>query len=559
MNEQLVHQPSGGITVRQLLSLDCLTGSRLLAGEKGLDRIVSGASIMEVPDIWNWVKRGTFLLTTLYPVKDDLQALIELPVHCAEREIAGIAIKPGRFTDIHPQMMANADACRLPLIQVPYNVAFTDILYPIMRHILGKETQYLERYLDVHNTLTETILAGGSVNELAEIISRNLHNLVTVHDENMRCLACYNGAGNSGDQERLSSILRQASRQHREYSNLGDYPSFKYLVLPESEQEIRYIEQPIIGDGTILGYLRIWELEHKLTEADLAVAKQCATMLAVARLKFLSSQAAEKKYRQRFLQELLNGQINSRGALNEALSALDLDFSSPRTVTIFTTGNNKDRVTFLSKYTFQRATSYINTIDPTIIAGVMSEGLVVLWPQKDTGADLLENYLEELMNFLERENASLEIYCGVGRSKEDPLLIRESYDEAKQALFINSHLYRRERIVYYDRLGTYRALVHLPECDEVHKFLTETIGKLLEYDQAYDTELIKTLESYFSNNGNLAQMAKELYVHYNTVRNRLQRIEETCQVNLDDPEDRFSLELSLKLYKLKRIRGLQSE
>ncbi|HHX50637.1 MAG TPA: hypothetical protein GX711_04290 [Clostridia bacterium] len=468
-------------------------------------------------------------------------------------------MKPGRFTDIHPQMLANADDYRLPLIQIPYNVAFTDILYPIMRHILGKETQYLERYVDVQNTLTETILAGGSVNEIAEIISRNLHNVVTVHDENMQCLACYHGAGNSNDQERLSLILRQVSRQQREYSNLGDYPSFKFLTLPENEQEIRYIEQPIIGDGIILGYLRIWELEHQLTEADLAVAKQCATMLAVDRLKFLSSQTAEKKYRQRFLQELLNGHISSRGALKEAASSLDLDFSYPRAVTIFSTGTSKDQVAFLSKRTLQLTNSYTSTIDPTIIAGNMAEGLVVLWPHKDTGADLLEEYLEKLMSILEREYASLEIYCGVGRTKEDPLLIRESYSEAKQAVSINFHLYRRERITYYDRLGTYRALVHLPQCDEVQRFLAETIGKLLEYDQSYDTELIKTLESYFSNNGNLAQMAKELYVHYNTVRNRLQRIGEICQVDLDDPEDRFSLELGLKLYKLKRIKGPQSE
>jgi purine catabolism regulator len=58
---------------------------------------------------------------------------------------------------------------------------------------------------------------------------------------------------------------------------------------------------------------------------------------------------------------------------------------------------------------------------------------------------------------------------------------------------------------------------------------------------------VKTLQSYFENNGNLKKISKQLFTHYNTILYRIQRIEEICHVNLQDAHQRLNLEIALKI------------
>ena len=60
--------PGDGLSVRDLLSTAGLAGSSVLAGQDGLDRIVRGVNVMEVPDILAWVKPDELLLTTAFPL-----------------------------------------------------------------------------------------------------------------------------------------------------------------------------------------------------------------------------------------------------------------------------------------------------------------------------------------------------------------------------------------------------------------------------------------------------------------------------------------------------------
>ena len=61
--------------MRELLALDHFRGATVAAGEQGLDRVVEDIAIMEVPDIEDYVKKGDFLISTLYPIHSDKRKL----------------------------------------------------------------------------------------------------------------------------------------------------------------------------------------------------------------------------------------------------------------------------------------------------------------------------------------------------------------------------------------------------------------------------------------------------------------------------------------------------
>ena len=58
---------------------------------------------------------------------------------------------------------------------------------------------------------------------------------------------------------------------------------------------------------------------------------------------------------------------------------------------------------------------------------------------------------------------------------------------------------------------------------------------------------MQTLDAFFVCHGNLSQTATRLHIHRNTLTYRLEQIAQITQVNFDDADDPFSLQLALKL------------
>lgn len=68
-----------------------------------------------------------------------------------------------------------------------------------------------------------------------------------------------------------------------------------------------------------------------------------------------------------------------------------------------------------------------------------------------------------------------------------------------------------------------------------------TVDKLRAHDSRHNTELAATLRAFLVGNANLAAAAAELGVHRHTVRARLDKIEELCEVDLNNPVTRAEL------------------
>jgi GAF domain-containing protein len=102
----------------------------------------------------------------------------------------------------------------------------------------------------------------------------------------------------------------------------------------------------------------------------------------------------------------------------------------------------------------------------------------------------------------------------------------------------------------YSELGAYRYLVRMPLDQAPHDAHFQAVQRLAEYDRDRRTQLVDTLERYLRDRRSIATTARELYVHPNTLRQRLARIEELSGLDLA-AEDLLSLELALKLLRLR--------
>jgi GAF domain-containing protein len=131
---------------------------------------------------------------------------------------------------------------------------------------------------------------------------------------------------------------------------------------------------------------------------------------------------------------------------------------------------------------------------------------------------------------------------------------RRRMREAADAARIGRSLVAEGGAVSYEQLGAYRYLVHLELDEAPHDRYRQSVEELIEYDRRRGARLVETLEQYLADRGGVTASARALYVHPNTVRQRLERIERVAGLDLGN-EDLLSLELALKLARLHRVRA----
>jgi GAF domain-containing protein len=126
--------------------------------------------------------------------------------------------------------------------------------------------------------------------------------------------------------------------------------------------------------------------------------------------------------------------------------------------------------------------------------------------------------------------------------------------EAADAARIGSSLADGGGAVSYERLGAYRYLVNLDLDESPHDRYGRAVAALAEYDEERRANLVDTLERYLETRCSVAASARALYIHPNTVRQRLERIQQVTGLELAG-EDLLSLELALKVARLQRLRA----
>lgn len=105
-------------------------------------------------------------------------------------------------------------------------------------------------------------------------------------------------------------------------------------------------------------------------------------------------------------------------------------------------------------------------------------------------------------------------------------------------------------VTHYEDLGLFRVVSLAESPASLERFCLDTIGPLLAHDRENGTELVKTLRVFLEQNRNSTKAAKALYIHYNTLRYRLDRIKEILGDVLDNPQQRLTIEVALQLYPL---------
>jgi DNA-binding PucR family transcriptional regulator len=137
----------------------------------------------------------------------------------------------------------------------------------------------------------------------------------------------------------------------------------------------------------------------------------------------------------------------------------------------------------------------------------------------------------------------------VGRSRVagEPLDLHRAGNEALLAVNVAEGDVEHP-LLAFEQTGAYRLLLSAMSEDpaELQRFYAETVEPLVVYDEQYDTELVRTVEAFLDNDGNVAGTAQKLFTHRHTIRYRLERVRELSGLDVGSTDGREKLSLGLK-------------
>ena len=514
------------ISLGELLKLPTLTHARVVGGHEGLRRPVRGINVMEVPDILDWEKPDELLLTTAYPLRDDPVALDALIPRLAERGLAGIALKPGRYIKTIPaSMIEAAEQHAFPLIELPPEASFNEIINSVLTVILDVQAARLQRSAAIHDRFTSIALSGGGLRQIAEALAELVGRPVAIVDAQDVV------QWRTSDQAPVGETGSPAGSMDRDGG---------VMVQPIQVGAERYGAILVAGDAAGLGPDRLEAIEY------------AATVAALRQVQTRAVAEADRRFQAVCLEELITGHVPDRTVLMERAAAFAWDLTTPRAVLLADVEAIAGRPFSALAGTPEEGALRHRLAEAARAS--LGPGSIVWERSREIGALVSAgpSGLREIGAALQAEASrhlpGIVVSVGIGRTALDPLDLHRSFGEARRALSIGRWAHGPGDVTAFDHLGLDRLLVAVP-VSEGEAFCADVLGSLEAYDAAHGTTLVATLETFLATR-NAALAARRLYLHYNTLKNRLAKIEEIIGPFLDDPDRCLSLALALRLRRL---------
>jgi sugar diacid utilization regulator len=163
---------------------------------------------------------------------------------------------------------------------------------------------------------------------------------------------------------------------------------------------------------------------------------------------------------------------------------------------------------------------------------------------------------EAILREMEAGLAGYTFAIGRSRIAEDPADLSRAVSEALLAANVAQGGPDGPALAF-EQTGAYRLLLSAMSENpaELQRFYAETVEPLVAYDEQYETDLMRTLETFLEADGNVAGTAQRLYTHRHTIYYRLERVRELSGLDVSSSDGREKLSLGLKSM---RVLGISS-
>ena len=518
--------------------------------------------------------------------EEKFQSTMTVPILAKDRHLIGVitlhTVAPYEFLEQHQTFLINTAAL---------------VAGAIENAQLYENTQHKLNILTTLSVMSQTISSGLYLDEMLrslatltlQIIEADLC-VIMLMDQAKGRLIVRASSPNLNDRA-LSlqpiDVDRNVWEQLRDFNTRGQLPELSAHALerlnPLKDSQFKtLLSAPLIAGTEHLGLINCYfSKTRRNTTEDQTLLSTIANQISLAiKNSHLVDMLAQKNLVKGFFDDLMYGAYDSEDSLRQRANFIGCDLTKPHTIAMIEvshldesdTGENERPGVLTNSSTRPLADSLLQTEEDRLVIHKRISGQIrrriqdnypgsvlyerenlltcIICLSKDPTAARLKTWLGDLGRQMRTEHG-IRLSIGLGNQCQSISDYRRGFAEASEALQMGQNLNHDGGVTHFNDLGVYRYLYKIARMDDLRDMYQDQVARIATYDRRKGTDLLDTLETYLECAGNLTKTSNRLFVHRNTLIQRLERLQTLCDIDLQDRGNWLTLQVAIKVFKLR--------
>ncbi|MGH2495998.1 MAG: GAF domain-containing protein [Ktedonobacteraceae bacterium] len=341
---------------------------------------------------------------------------------------------------------------------------------------------------------------------------------------------------------------------------------------------------PLVAGTENLGILNLYSARsRRYTSEDSTLLGTIANQIAMAiKNSHLVDMLAQKNLVKGFFDDLMYGTYDSEDTLRQRANFIGCDLSRVHTIAMIeimhmdkenseekerpsgsaarvqvdtsSPQTEEDRLALHKRITGQVRRRIQDSYPGSVLYERENVLTCIICLSKDPTGSRLKTSLRDLTRQMRTEHG-VRMSIGVGNQCQQISDYRRGFAEATEALQMGQNLNTDGGVTHFNDLGVYRYLYKIARMDDLRDMYQDQVAHIATYDRRKGTDLLDTLETYLECAGNLTKTSNRLFVHRNTLIQRLERLQSLCEIDLQERSNWLTLQVAIKVYKLRSNKG----
>ena len=537
-----------GVSVAEILEKDFFSRFQVVAGHKGLNKHIQGVAVLDAPDGFNWTKGREFIVSSGYVFKQLPRLIVPYVENGTFGRATCVGIKLGRFIDNFPEELVQAcNEFDVPLLSIPMDISWMDIMNMLNVIVMNKNIQQFNIGKLQFNNLSDLSYHVRKINRILSAMEMEL-NFPTMLYNLVNDKAFYS----SNRYKEISQGMKPDDFWNPPFNYskeilCDNLKMARYRIFDTKyERPYSWITVPITVENKIRAYFVVLEATGMIDYFDQFALRTGYLLLQELYEQILVTQSIGDIGFESFVKTIVSGKLTNPDEIRSHGEELHLEPELPYYAVIFRQKNpeislyqNRDLIRSSIRGIFSSVECRTALVDDV-------HCLLLLKNHEHLEES---NYLTELKAKLKKLDQRLahdlegsRFEFGASDLPGKIIDLDRNYRRCLRALDMGKLIQPNGTYYQYSQLG---ALAWFDVQKDEIEVMMRDLNKLRSKDDS--GQLIETLRVYLECRMNFSHTAKQMFLHINTVRKRVEDIMDLLPLDLENPAVRLKLELLLKL------------
>lgn len=428
---------------------------------------------------------------------------------------------------------------------------------------IQEQNEALKQLLAIHEQLTRMVLNGEEISTITSMVGRIMGATLIVEDHSFQPVAYYSPTistkKNPTTQAPFSTkdIIGDWRLRHLANTLIQEKKPVR-LPAELTRKTVSQFIYPIEMKQEVLGYVSVFKPVYNLTEHERMTMEYVNSVFALKMMQDRTVAKTETRLIGDYVVELIEGNFKSEASIIERARCIGYNLKLPHHVLVVEQDRRKGSSERYGRGRIQDAgfkeqiceaiNRELNIYNKSGTVTTNFQEIIMLVALEKNGTSAATTELARNIQKLIAKQFSVTVSIGIGRVCYKPRDFSRSYQEAQWSLKVIRGLNQENMVISFENLGTFGLLFNAANHEDLLNFMQGQLGKLLEYDTKYNSQLVESLHHYFNCNGNIKEAAEAAALTISGFKYRLKKLCEVGSFTLKDPNKKFDLQLALKIW-----------